>query len=160
MILAVDPAKSTDPTSSDTAMAMMGRHKITNEYFLFDLYADTSSPTVAVDYMFMLSDKWEIRGFPQSTWSVEQVSLNKDMREFLKLIKTQMEIRNKFYKIHEYKPKGKKIDRIRYTLEPVISNRRLYMITGAWNLNFDKRYKQLSQFPNSDKLDVIDAVTQ
>jgi phage terminase large subunit-like protein len=158
--LFVDPANSTDPTSCDTAIAALGQHRITKEYFIFDLFADTESPTVSVDYMFMMSERREIRGFHTSYRSVEQVSLNKDMNEFLKLIRDNMSLRNKYYKIHEYHPSGKKIERIRYTLEPAISNRQVYFLHGERSINFDKLYKQLSQFPNSKKLDVIDVVTQ
>ena len=158
--LFVDPAKSTDPTSSDTAIAAMGMHKITKEIFLFDLFADTESPTVSIDYMFMMSERRAIRWFQTSYRSVEQVSLNKDMKDFLKQIKDNMNLRNKYYTIHEFAPVGKKIDRIRYTLEPAISNRRMYFLQGERSVNFDKRYKQLSQFPNSDKLDVIDVWAQ
>lgn len=53
----MDPAFSTDKDSSDASVAIMGKHKITKEVFLFDLYSGTSAPSVTIDYLFSLMNK-------------------------------------------------------------------------------------------------------
>ena len=50
----IDPAFSSDKDSDDASIAIMGRHKITNDRFLFDLYSDTSAPSQTIDYLFLL----------------------------------------------------------------------------------------------------------
>ena len=77
MIISIDPAFSTDKDSDDASIAVVGRHLITNQRYLFDLYAGTSAPSVTINYAFMFLDTWTMNGFNISKMSVETVNINK-----------------------------------------------------------------------------------
>lgn len=128
MIISIDPAFSTDKDSDDASIAVVGRHLITNQRYLFDLYAGTSAPSVTINYAFMFLDTWTMNGFNISKMSVETVNINKRQQEFVKTLKEAMNQRNKPVPIYDYKPIGKKDDRIKFTLEPIISSNRLHII--------------------------------
>jgi hypothetical protein len=108
----------------------------------------------------MIAERWRMRGFYIAMISIEEVHLNKGMAAFIELFRKQQTIRGTNYLLHLYHPEGKKIDRIRYNLEPAINNREVYFIQNTYSTDFEKLYRQLQQFPNSDKLDVIDVFAQ
>ena len=93
--------------------------------------------------------------------STEIVSINKDQTQFRKTIQEEMQNRNKYYTIYEFQPKGKKEDRIKFQLEPLISNHKCSFIKGDGDYNaFKKLEEQLTLFPSSKKDDVIDCLAQ
>ena len=56
------------------------------------------------------------------------MSLNRDQTQFLTTLKTDMQERGKYYTIYEYNPENKKHDRIKFSLEPIISNNKMFFI--------------------------------
>lgn len=161
MWLCIDPAFSTGKTSDDAALAVVGRHKITNDRFLFDLYADTSAPSITIDYAFMMMDKRRNRGFEFEWRSCEYVTINKDQTHFYDEIRNQMSLRNDFVHLYKWKPAGKKDDRIKFSLEPIIANHKLFFLEDQIPLDLMGKFlKQLQEFPDTDKKDIIDVVAQ
>ena len=157
----IDPAFSTDKSSDDASIAIMWRHKITNERFLFDLYSDVSAPSVTIDYLFMMLSKRQNRWFNFEWVSCEYVTINNDQVRFYEEIKHQMSLRNEFYPLYKRKPKGKKDDRIKFSLEPIIANHKLFFLEDQIpHDQMAKLLKQLQEFPETDKKDVIDVLSQ
>lgn len=157
----IDPAFSTDKDSDDASISIMGRYKITNERFLFDLYSDTSAPSITIDYLFMLISKRQQRWFNFEWVSCEYVTINNDQVQFYEEIKHQMSLRNEFFPLYKRKPKGKKDDRIKFSLEPVIANHKLFFLEDQIpHDQMAKLLKQLQEFPETDKKDVIDVLSQ
>jgi len=158
----VDPAFSTDKDSDDASISIMGKHKITKEVFLFDLYSGTSAPSVTVDYLFALLRKRRNRWFDNiGGISIEYVTLNKDQTEFFETVENEMSLRGEFYKLLKRYPKWNKLDRIRFSLEPIFSVHKLYFLDDQIPYEqMQKLVEQLQQFPNSNKKDVIDVLSQ
>lgn len=162
MRMFIDPAFSTDKDSDDASVAIMWRHRITKDIFLFDLYSWTSAPSVTIDYAFAMARKWRNRWFDNfSNVSIEDVELNKDQTQFIQTFEDEMHKRWDFYKVLRWHPKGKKDDRIKFSLEPIFSVHKLYFLDDQ--IPYDQMIKlteQLQQFPNSTYKDVIDVVSQ
>lgn len=161
MWIFIDPAFSTSKQSDDAVVMVAGQHNITKEIYLFDIYADTAAPSATIEAMFWLALRWELAWYPIAFISCEDVKINKDQTQFRKTLHEEMQKRNKFYSIYEFKPRAKKEDRIRLRLEPFISNHQMNFIKGHWDFNaFRKLEEQLTLFPNSRKDDVIDCLAQ
>jgi len=80
---------------------------------------------------------------------------------FYEEIKHQMSLRNEFYPLYKRKPKGKKDDRIKFSLEPIIANHKLFFLEDQIpHDQMAKLLKQLQEFPETDKKDVIDVLSQ
>lgn len=157
----VDPAFSSDKDSDEATIGIMGKHKITKDQFLFDLYWGTSAPSITIDYLFSLCRKRRTRGFEFGGISIEYVTLNTDQTDFFQLVEQGMHDRWEFYKIHKRHPKWQKNDRITFSLEPLISNHKLYFLDDQ--IPYDQMIKlveQLQQHPYSTKKDRIDVLSQ
>lgn len=161
MALFIDPAFSTSKTSDDAVIVVAWRHMIRNELYIFDIYANTSAPSKTIDSMFNLAEKWELSWYPINFISCETVTINKDQSQFLITLKQEMNIRNKYYSIYEFKPQGKKEDRIKFQLEPLISNAKCFFIKWQGDYSaFRKLEEQLTLFPNAKHDDIIDCIAQ
>lgn len=158
----VDPAFSSDKDSDDASISIMGKHKITKEVFLFDLYSGTSAPSITIDYLFSMLRKRRNRWF-DNIWgiSIEYVTLNKDQTDFFDLVEEEMSKRWERYKLMKRYPKWAKLDRIKFSLEPIFSVHKLFFLDDQIPYEqMTKLVEQLQQFPNSNKKDVIDVVSQ
>lgn len=63
--------------------------------------------------------------------------------------------------MYKFKPKGEKDDRIKFSLEPVIYNHKLFFLDDQIPIEqMSKLHEQLQQFPSSSKKDVIDVLSQ
>ena len=72
-----------------------------------------------------------------------------------------MSLRNEFYSLYKRKPSGKKDDRIKFSLEPIIAGHKLFFLEDQIpHDQMTKLLKQLQEFPENDKKDVIDVVSQ
>lgn len=158
----VDPAFSTDPDSDDASVAIMGKHKITKEVFLFDLYSGTSAPSVTIDITFALMSKRRNRGFDNiGGISIEYVTLSNNQTDFFEVFEGEMNKRGDRYKLSKRYPKGKKDDRIKFSLDPILTVHKLFFMDDQIPYEqMTKLVEQLQQFPNSNKKDVIDVVSQ
>lgn len=89
------------------------------------------------------------------------MTINKDQTAFYEEIKHQMSLRNEFYSLYKRKPVGKKDDRIKFSLEPIIANHKLFMLEDQIPMDqMAKLLKQLQEFPENDKKDLIDVLSQ
>jgi len=157
----IDPAFSTSATSDDASIIVWWKHKITRETFLFDWYADTSAPSVTIERALMMADQRRIMWFTNIFISCETVTINKDQMKFLKDLYEAMKLRWVQYPIFEFKPKWNKLDRIRFALEPVFTNRWITFVKSWWDILWmRKAEEQLTSFPACDKIDVLDTIAQ
>lgn len=158
----VDPAWSTDADSDDASVAIMGQHRITKEVFLFDLYSGTSAPSQTIAVVFMMLDRWRNRWFDNIAGiSCEYVTLSREQTHFYTLIQDHMTKTGSFYTLHKFIPKWKKDDRIKFSLEPIFTNHKLFFMEDQIPYEqMNKLTEQLQQFPNSNKKDVIDVLSQ
>lgn len=93
--------------------------------------------------------------------SIENVSINKDQMQFKETFKQEMSRRNQYYVLYEFSPKGKKEDRIKFQLEPLIANQKCFFVKWHWDFwAFKKLEEQLTLFPSSKKDDVMDTLAQ
>lgn len=157
----IDPAFSTSKTSDDAVVVIAWREKNQNALYIFDIYADTSAPSRTIDSCFNLIDRWEMMGFRVEFISLEKSTINRDQSQFKVTLQTEMSLRNKYYTIYDYQPREKKEDRIRFYLEPIVSNKKLYMIKWHGDYSaFHKLEEQMTMFPSNNHDDIIDAVNQ
>lgn len=157
----IDPAFSTNKQSDDAVVMICWREKNQNAMYVFDIYADTSAPSRTIDSCFNLIDRREMMGFRLEFISLEKNNLNRDQTQFKVTMQEEMSNRGKYYTIYDYIPDGKKQDRIKFHLEPIISNRKVYFIKQHWDYNaFKKLEEQLTLFPSIVKDDVIDCLAQ
>lgn len=157
----IDPAFSTSKTSDDAVVIIAWREKNQNACYIFDIYADTSAPSRTIDSVFNLIDRREMLGFRVEFISLEKNTLNRDQTQFKVTLQQEMSNRNKYYTIYDYMPREKKEDRIKFYLEPIVSNQRFYMIKWHGDYNaFHKLEEQMTMFPSIDHDDVIDCATQ
>ena len=57
----VDPAFSSSNNSDDAVALLLGRHKLTGDYYLIDQYADTSAPSKTFLAILNMFDKGSSR---------------------------------------------------------------------------------------------------
>lgn len=89
------------------------------------------------------------------------MTINRDQINFYEEIRHQMSLRNEFYHLYKRKPSGKKDDRIKFSLEPIIANHKLFFLEDQIpHDQMAKLLKQLQEFPETDKKDVIDVLSQ
>lgn len=157
----IDPAFSTSKTSDDAVVMICWRHKNENALYVFDIYSDTSAPSRTIDAMFNMIEKRELTGFRMEFISLEKNTLNRDQTQFKVTMQTEMSLRNRYYTIYDYIPKDKKENRIKFYLEPLVSNKKMYMMKWQGDYNsFRKLEEQMTMFPSLDHDDVIDCCTQ
>lgn len=161
--IAIDPALSSNQKSCDTAIVLIGRRISTGHLYILDICADTFPPTMAINYMYLMINRWEAMGFRFRFIACEDVwQFNAWMVEFWRLLNESQTATWRRDWLYHYKPRGKwnKLDRIIYNLEPAISWRQTYINE---NIRADYKTKLLTQileFPNSEKVDVVDALAQ
>lgn len=158
--LFIDPAFSTSTKSDDAVVMAIGRHKITGDIYRFEIYAGTSAPSDTFRAIFNMADRWEIKWYKIWFISIEKVAINKDQTKFIQDFRQEMQLRNKYYTIYEYEPKGKKEDRIKFILERMFDNGKIYFM--KWNDIYEskKMEEQLTLFPHSKHDDIIDCLAQ
>lgn len=161
--LAIDPALSSDSKSCDTAIIMIGRRISTGQLYILDVLADTFAPSIAINYMYMMINRWEAMWFRLRWISCEDVgNFNAGMVQFWNLLNESQIATGRHDYLYHYKPRGKgnKLDRIIYNLEPAISWHQMFINA---NIRWDHKVKletQILEFPNTAKVDVVDALAQ
>ena len=161
--IGIDPALSSNSKSCDTAIIMTWRRISTGHLYILDICADTFAPTIAINYLYLMINRREAMGFHLRFIGCEDVgSFNAWMVEFRNLLNESQVATGRRDWLYHYKPRGKwnKLDRITYNLEPAISWRQTYLNE---NIRADYKTKLLTQileFPNSEKVDVVDALAQ
>lgn len=162
--LFIDPAFSSSAKSDDAVAMFVAQHEITKRYYVIDIYADTSAPSLTIKAIFDMAEKWhESYWFNKPFVSIEKVAINKNQDKFIEDVKAEMRYRGKEYKLVEYSPKVKKEDRIKYHLEPPLSNWNMFFLKNTTYTVIDwfrKLEEQLLMFPNSNHDDVMDCLAQ
>lgn len=158
----IDPAFSTNKNSDDAVVLGIGRHRISGEFYLLDWYADTSAPTKTYMATINMIDRLGQEGFPKITaiW-IEDVPLNKQQTQFIKWFSDYLASKWRYYITNTHKPKIKKEERIKFTLEPVISMNKMNIRIDMKDESVVKKLEsQLRDFPNGRNDDVIDDLSQ
>lgn len=161
--IGIDPALSSDSKSCDTAIVCVGRSKSTNMLYLLDLYADTVAPSIAINYLYMMIRNRENRWFRFRFVACEDVGgFNAWMVKFWQLLNESQTATGRRDFLYHYRPRGKgnKMDRIIYNLEPVISGHQMYCNSNIRPDFHAQLEKEIVEFPNSAKVDIVDALAQ
>jgi hypothetical protein len=157
----IDPAFSSSATADDAAIVAIGRHTLTGNLYVLDGYADTAAPSHTFEAALAMWDHLEQDGFKPRSISVESVPLSRDQNKFIIDFKEFLKSRGRYVTVNEWKPVGKKEDRIRLVLEPRMSLHGLHIRSDMPDNQFLRKFeKQLRDFPNGNHDDVIDVVAQ
>lgn len=119
----IDPAFSTSSKSDDAVVGLVGEHKTSKNYYLLDCIAETSAPSRTRANIMTIYNKAVVNGFTPQFICCENVTINKEQTKFVKelrafLVENQINI-----PLRLYEPKQNKIDRIKYNLEPIFSQK-------------------------------------
>jgi hypothetical protein len=160
-IIAVDPAFSTSKTSDDAVVECWGKHKLTGNYYLLDGYADTSAPSHTFQAILSMYDRVTMDGYKVDFISVESVSLSRDQTKFVQDFKTFLKEKGRYITVNEWKPEGKKEERIKFILEPKASLNALHLRKDMPDASFVRKFEtQIVDFPHGKHDDVIDCAAQ
>lgn len=156
----IDPAFSSSQASDDAVILAVGKHKITNNYYQIDGYADTSAPSKTFMAALAMYDRVTLDWFKVEEFVIEDVKLNRDQTKFINDFKTFLREKDRYIPVRWYIPKMKKEDRIKFTLEPKISLNSVYIRKDHPDKSFIKRLEsQIVDFPNGKHDDIIDCLT-
>ena len=159
--LFIDPAFSSSKNSDDAVCISMWKHKISNNLYLLDWYADTSAPSRTFKAILVMYDRIISDWFKIEYISIEKASLNKEQTKFIDDFKAFLLENNRNILINYYEPKIKKEDRIKFWLEPLIALNWLHLRKDLPDSSFVKKIeRQLFEFPNGKHDDVIDDIEQ
>jgi phage terminase large subunit-like protein len=160
-IIAVDPAFSTSKTSDDAVVMAWGKHKISGNYYLLDGYADTSAPSHTFQAILSMYDRVTADGYKMDFISIESVSISKDQTKFVTDFKSFLKERNRYLTVNEWKPEGKKEERIKFVLEPKASLNAISLRKDMADASFVRKFEnQIVDFPHGKHDDVIDCAAQ
>ena len=161
----VDPAFSTNASSDDAVIIWLGKHKITNNKYILDGYAETSAPSKTHWAILAMYEHLTIDGFKIEDIVVEDVTINKDQTKFISDLKKFLKEQWKYIPVRSYNPmilhpKMKKEDRIKFILEPQMSLNAVYVRSDMPDKSFLRRLEQqITDFPHGRYDDIIDTIT-
>lgn len=159
-IIYIDPAFSSSANSDDAVWVLIGKHKITGNYYILNLVVQISAPTSLYMNILAMYDEGIMDWFKIESIYIEDVKLNRSQTEFIKHFKSFLKKKDRYITINEHLQKAKKEDRIRFTLEPIISLNSLYLNKNYKDISLlTSIYQQLQKFPFGRKDDIIDAIT-
>jgi len=159
--LFIDPAFSSSQQSDDAVIHLLGEHKISKEVYQLDTYADTSSPSRTMQWLLSMYNRARMGGYNIEFISVEEAKINKDQTQFIEdlrvfCLQNQIDI-----PVLTYKPRMKKEDRIKFFLEPIMSQRGIKFRRDFPDKSLLLRLEwQLINFPNDKNDDIIDCLAQ
>ncbi len=87
-------------------------------------------------------------------------NINRDQTKFKKDRLQEMENRNEFYTTYDYKPVGKKENRIVDQIEPMWTLNKLYFNSNMPQDILKRVFEQFNKFPNTKHDDIVDCVGQ
>lgn len=160
MWLFVDPAFSSGMNSDDIVLIMAWQHKITKDIYIFDIWADTKAPSDSRRHMFHMLQKWILKWYNKPFVSIEMSTINRDQTKFKKDWLTEMDTRNEFYTTYDYKPVGKKENRIVDQIEPMWTLNKLYFNNNIPADVLKRTFEQFNKFPNTKHDDIVDCIGQ
>jgi len=157
----IDPAFSSSATSDDAVIHALWQHKISKQIYQLDTYADTSAPSRTMQALLSIYNHIKLWGYNPEFISVEEAKINKEQTEFIDnlrvfCLQNQIDI-----PIITYKPKIKKEDRIKFFLEPIMSQKGLKFRRDLTDKSLLMRMEwQFINFPNDKHDDIIDCMAQ
>jgi len=158
-IIYVDPAFSSSSKSDEATVMAVWKHKITGNYYQLDWYADTSAPSITFRAILAMYDRVQIDWYKIDAIYIEDVSLNKDQSKFIEDFKAYLKENDRYIIVNPHKPKGKKEDRIKFTLEPKTAVNAIHFRKDMADPLFIKGIeRQMVEFPNGKHDDRIDCL--
>lgn len=158
--ISVDPAFSTRQDSDDTGIIVTAKHKITKEVYVLDCMSKPLLPSESYAYILAQAEKWKDWGI--EFISLEEATISKDQQDFLGGFDRYLRDQGKFYTLLTFKPrgKGKKEDRIKFSLEPMLNRKAIYFRSDVTDDDWIKLEEQLLKFPANPHDDIMDALSQ
>lgn len=153
-VILIDPAKTTNPTSADSAIVVVGVNIRNNKIYVRDIQAGKFHPEEIYDIVFSYAQHYQVR-----TIGIEMNSLN----EFISYpFKTEMLRRGLNYEVIDLKPRksSSETNDRNYGKEGRIAALIPFYRQGLiyHNKNVSEKLElQLLSFPRSKRLDVMDA---
>jgi len=143
----IDPAISQRKTADNTAIVIGGADEYKNMY-LVDLKFGKFSPNEVINNTYELVDKWHM-----NTVHIDSEKLGKAL---VYAFKQQFSTR-RVLSLREYKAEGDKKARINTFLEPLFTNRKLFLV--QWMASCSQLQEEIAFFPRQGaKDDIIDAI--
>jgi phage terminase large subunit-like protein len=106
-------------------------------------------------------DRVTMDGFKVDFISIESAPISRDQTKFIKDFKEFLKDKNRYIIVNEWKPEGKKEDRIKFVLEPKTSLNAIHFRKDLPDKSFfSKMETQLIDFPNCKHDDEIDCLAQ
>jgi hypothetical protein len=159
--VSVDPAFSTRDGSDDTAIVVSAKHKTTKEIYVLDVFAAPLLPSEAYSYILSSAERW--KDWTLEYISIEEATISAAQQDFLNGFNRYMRDQGKFYTVLTFQPrgKGKKEDRIKFSLEPMFNRHAIYFrADDKGSDDWIKLEEQVMKFPALAHDDVIDSVSQ
>jgi phage terminase large subunit-like protein len=156
-----DPAFSTSKSSDDVGIVVTARHKTTKEIYVLDVFGEPLAPSESYSYLLSLAERW--KDWTLEFISIEEATISREQQDFLNGFEKYLRDNGKFYTVLLFKPrgKGKKEDRIKFSLEPVFNRHAIYFRGDQkTEKQWIKLEEQLLKFPFSIKDDILDATSQ
>lgn len=158
-VLFVDPAWSSSAKSDDAVAMLIGKHRISGNYYLFDMYAGTSAPSLTYAAILAMYDNAIMDWFRVTSIDIEHVALSRDQRAFIDGFKEFLKEADRYITVNMVTPVGKKEERIKLYLEPKLSLHAIHLPRDMKDKALiNKIEDQLRDFPNSKKDDAIDCL--
>ena len=160
--ISVDPAFSTRDSSDNTGITVTARHKQTKEIYVIETFGEPLLPSEAWSYILSLAEKWKDWTLDHIT--IEEVSLSLSQQDFLRGFESYMREQGKFYTLLPFTPrgKGKKEDRIKFSLEPMFNRHAIYLRNDTKDKYMRQLEEQILKFPanRNHEFDLIDSLSQ
>ena len=159
--ISIDPAFSTSKKSDDAAVVLVGKHLLSNKYYLHDWYSDKSAPSATISAVIVMYNKAVQSWYKIAFISVEDVKINKRQTKFIEDLREELRRHEIHCPLLLFKPKLQKNIRIQDQLETVMSQKWLKTNKSMPDKTFiNKMERQFLEFPVGDHDDIPDVLAQ
>lgn len=157
----IDPAFSTNERSDDAVVIWWWIHQISRKFYIIDWYANTSATSRTISAVISMYNRMKMDWFNLKFMSVEDVKINTKQSQFVKDLKDALVEHEINIPLYLYTNKIKKEDRIKDTLEPVMSQKWIKTNRNISQPNFIfSMENQFLEYPNAEKDDITDTIEQ
>ncbi len=144
-IIMIDPAISEKKNADYSVIALGGQDENRN-LFIFDMIYGRMQPDRIVDSLFMIANKWQCNVCHVETIAYQQALIGVIQMSFKKY---------RPIVLRDYRPKGEKKGRIATYLEPLFTNRMIYIHSHLFSCQ--EMVEEMTYFPQATvKDDIID----
>ena len=159
--LFVDPAFSWRQWSDDAVCIWWSQHTVSKSFYVIDWYAWIGATSKTITAIIKMYNTMSMDWFAPKFVSVEDVSINKEQTKFIKDLKEDLIYHEINIPVYSYVTKVKKEDRIKFNLEPVMSQQGMKFNRNISQASFiPKMKRQFTEFPNAQHDDTIDTLAQ